>query len=73
MDFAFLLLAFLIAVAITASAVYALGWASRNGQLRDFEQGASSIFDDSEPIGQQTDFFPKKQRKRRASSASPRS
>ncbi|WP_404420908.1 hypothetical protein [Nibricoccus sp. IMCC34717] len=73
MDFAFLLLAFLIAVAITASAVYALGWASRNGQLRNFEQGAASIFDESEPIGKQTDFFPKKQLKRRTPGVTPRS
>lgn len=66
MDWAFLLLAFFVAVAITASAVYALGWASRNGQLKNFEEGAASIFDESEPIGRPTDFFPKKRAPRKS-------
>ena len=57
-------LAALIAVAITASAVYALHWSSKRGQLRDFEKGAASIFDDKEPIGTPTDFFPGKDPKR---------
>jgi nitrogen fixation-related uncharacterized protein len=60
MEWAFYGLTFLVAVAITASAVYALQWASRKGQLRDFEKGAESIFDNQEPIGQPTDFFPGK-------------
>lgn len=57
-------LAFLVAVAITGSAVYALYWASSKGQLRDLEKGAASIFDDKEPIGRPTDFFPGKAPKR---------
>lgn len=58
-------LAFIIAVLISASAVYALQWASRNGQLRDFEKGASSIFDEKEPLGVSTDSFPIKQTNKR--------
>jgi nitrogen fixation-related uncharacterized protein len=60
MEWFFYGLAFLVAVAITASAVYALYWASGKGQLRDFEKGAASIFDEKEPIGKPTDFFPGK-------------
>jgi nitrogen fixation-related uncharacterized protein len=60
MEWFFYGFAFLMAVAITASAVFALQWASKKGQLRDFEKGAASIFDDKEPIGQPTDFFPGK-------------
>lgn len=40
------------------TAVYGLVWAVRHGQLRDFAAGATSIFDDEEPIGQITDGFP---------------
>jgi cbb3-type cytochrome oxidase maturation protein len=60
MEWFFYGLAFLIAVLITGSAVYALQWSSKNGQLRDLEKGAASIFDEKEPIGQPTDFFPGK-------------
>jgi nitrogen fixation-related uncharacterized protein len=40
------------------SAVGALVWALHTGQLRDFDEGATSIFDDEEPIGEMTDAFP---------------
>ncbi len=60
MEWFFYGLAFLIAVAFTASAVYALQWASKKGQLRDFEKGAASIFDEHEPIGRSTDSFPQR-------------
>jgi nitrogen fixation-related uncharacterized protein len=40
------------------SAAYALTWAVRTGQLRDFGRGARSIFDDEEPVGVMTDGFP---------------
>jgi nitrogen fixation-related uncharacterized protein len=60
MEWFFYGLAFVIAVLITGSAVYALFWASKRGELRDFEKGAASIFDESEPIGKPTDFFPGK-------------
>lgn len=40
------------------SAVYALHWASKNGQLSEFQKGASVIFDEEEPEGVPTDYFP---------------
>ncbi len=58
MEWIFYTVAFLIATALSASAVYALYWSSRHGQLRDFERGARSIFDDEEPVGRMTDHFP---------------
>jgi cbb3-type cytochrome oxidase maturation protein len=60
MEWVFYTLAFLIATALSGTAVYALYWSSRHGQLRDFERGAKSIFDDQEPVGQVTDRFPPK-------------
>jgi|NGEPerStandDraft_6_1074524.scaffolds.fasta_scaffold207933_2 cbb3-type cytochrome oxidase maturation protein len=63
MEWIFYTLAFLIAAAITGTAVYALYWSSKHGQLRDFERGAVSIFDDEEPVGQMTDRFPPKTKK----------
>lgn len=48
----------LLAVGITGSAVYAFFWASKHGQLRNFDAQARSIFDEKEPEGMQTDFFP---------------
>ena len=47
----------------STTAVYALWWSSKNGQLRDFERGATSIFDAQEPVGEMTDHFPPKRRK----------
>ena len=41
-----------------ASAVWALVSAIRNGEMRDFHEGASSIFDSDEPVGTLTDAFP---------------
>lgn len=40
------------------TAVGALVWAVRSGQLQSFAAGATSIFDDDEPIGEMTDGFP---------------
>lgn len=40
------------------------GWAMKTGQLRDFQRGATSIFDDDEPQGEQTDWFPEQDRER---------
>ncbi len=51
-------LCFIVGLLMTCSAVYALKWASRTGQLRDFEKAAASIFDDAEPIGRFTDSYP---------------
>jgi len=42
------------------SSVSALIWAIRSGQLGEFQKGATSIFDDDEPIGKVTDSFPGK-------------
>lgn len=41
-------------------AAVALYWAHKNGQLRNFEEGSRSIFDEDEPEGTHTDAFPKK-------------
>jgi cbb3-type cytochrome oxidase maturation protein len=60
MDWFFYAVALPMAGLFLASTVYALYWASKNGQLRDFDRGAESIFDHAEPIGQPTDFFPGK-------------
>lgn len=40
------------------TAVYGLTWAIRNGQMQRFGEGATSIFDDEEPVGEMTDGFP---------------
>jgi nitrogen fixation-related uncharacterized protein len=44
------------------TAVAGLVWAVRTGQLRDFSAGATSIFDDDEPVGAMTDAFPDPER-----------
>lgn len=54
-DWFFYLVAFPIAALFVASAVYALQWASKTGQLRDLDEGAKVIFDEEEPEGQPTD------------------
>ena len=72
MQAAFYVLAFLVAVAISASAVYALYWSSKHGQLRDFERGAASIFDDDEPVGRATDHFPANGRKPERQTPNPK-
>lgn len=40
------------------AAVLALGWAFRDGQFDNFDQGSKSIFGPDEPIGEATDAFP---------------
>jgi len=50
-----ILLIVLVGFGLAASAVAALYWAARNGQLQDFERGAQSIFDEGEPVGVPTD------------------
>lgn len=47
-----------IAMAIFTSAVYALYWALKHHQFKELDRGADVIFDDEEPIGQPTDFYP---------------
>ncbi len=63
MEWIFYTVAFLIAAALSGTAVYALFWSSKHGQLLDFDRGAVSIFDDQEPVGQMTDHFPEKRKK----------
>lgn len=41
-------------------AAYALYWAHKNNQLENLDEGSRIIFDDDEPEGEQTDFFPSK-------------
>jgi cbb3-type cytochrome oxidase maturation protein len=50
----------LLAVLILATAVYAFVWAAKNGEFRDLEAQSRSIFDETEPEGVQTDYFPGK-------------
>ncbi len=42
------------------AAALALGWAFRDGQFDNFDQGAKSIFGPDEPVGEATDAFPGK-------------
>ena len=73
MDWIFYTLLALVAAALTGSAVYALYWSSRHGQLKDFERGAVSIFDKEEPVGQMTDHFPAGRRKAETGQSGDRS
>jgi nitrogen fixation-related uncharacterized protein len=45
-------------VLFAVSVVFALGWAMSHGQMQDFQQGATAIFDPDEPLGTRTDSFP---------------
>lgn len=54
----FYVVAFGLLALFGASAVYGLVWAVRTGQLREFGRGATSIFDEEEPVGRMTDRFP---------------
>lgn len=40
------------------SVMYALYWAIRQGQFANFQRGATTIFDEDEPMGFRTDAFP---------------
>ncbi len=48
------------------TAVAGLVWAARTGQLQNFAAGATSIFDEDEPIGVMTDEFPNRSADRSA-------
>jgi hypothetical protein len=43
---------------LTGSALLALRWALRTGQLRNSEKAALLVFDEEEPVGEMTDYFP---------------
>jgi nitrogen fixation-related uncharacterized protein len=60
MEWLFYGVAFVVALAISASAVYLLNWAAKKGQLKNLDKQAESIFDQEEPLGEQTDYFPGK-------------
>ena len=47
-----------VAGGLFASAIYALFWAAKNGQLDNFENSAKSIFTEEEPEGEVIDSFP---------------
>lgn len=57
-----------LAAALFASAVYALFWAAKNGQLDNFENSAKSIFTEEEPEGEVIDSFPGKKASAKKSS-----
>ena len=60
----FYIFAGVVAAAIFTSGVVALRWSLRRGDfpsgLEDYNKNALTIFDDEEPVGRQTDFFPGK-------------
>jgi len=45
-------------VLFATAAALALGWAMKDGQFDNFQQGSRSIFGPDEPIGSTTDEFP---------------
>ncbi len=47
-----------------ASVLAVFVWAIRSGQFENFQQGATSIFDPDEPIGEITDRFPSENNKK---------
>ncbi len=57
MTYAYLLIFGTIAL-LSVSVVAVFVWAIRTGQFSDFQRGATSIFDDDEPLGEITDWFP---------------
>lgn len=60
----------LLGLVFFVTAVIALFWASKHGQLRNFENGARSIFDEEEPEGEFGDAFPGKRNVKESKSAS---
>ncbi|MFO7724112.1 MAG: hypothetical protein R6V45_01070 [Oceanipulchritudo sp.] len=60
---AYILVGFLFAGLFFLGASAALYWAHKHGQLSNLEKGATSIFDEDEPMGEVTDSFPEKKRK----------
>lgn len=58
------ILIFGLLICLLISAMYGLYWAIKRGQFSNFQKGATSIFDDEEPIGFRTDAFPDEAAKR---------
>jgi len=61
----YILIGFVFACLFFLGAALALHWAHKHGQLTNLEKGAQSIFDEDEPMGEVTDAFPSKRRKRK--------
>ena len=61
----YILIGFIFACLFFLAAALALHWAHKHGQLTNLEKGAQSIFDEDEPMGEVTDAFPRKRRKRK--------
>ncbi len=59
---AYIAVIFVFAALFFVGAALALNWAHRNGQLENLEEGSRTIFDEEEPEGVQSDFFPDKER-----------
>lgn len=57
------ILIFGLLFALLASVLYGLYWAVKRGQFSSFQKGATSIFDDEEPMGFRTDAYPPKKPK----------
>ncbi len=57
------------ALVLGALAILALAWAIRTGQFDDFRDGAASIFDEEEPVGEMTDSFPDSRKESRGGSS----
>lgn len=51
-------LIFLVLIGFASSALLGFWWAATHGQFSSIERGATSIFDEEEPLGQPTDAFP---------------
>lgn len=45
-------------IVLSMSAIGALIWAIQTRQFSNFQQGARTVFDEDEPEGEMTDFFP---------------
>lgn len=61
----YILLGFVFASLFFVAAALALYWAHKHGQLSNLEQGARTIFDEDEPMGEVTDGFPAKRKRKR--------
>ena len=61
----YILIGFVFACLFFLGAALALHWAHKHGQLTNLEKGARSIFDEDEPMGEVTDAFPSKRRKKK--------
>lgn len=55
---AYYVLVFGVVSLFVGSVFWGLWWALKGGQFSDFQRGATSIFDEEEPLGHMTDAFP---------------